>query len=43
MNGTQLIAEERERQINEEGWTPAHDAAWRAAGPRIMAALRPAA
>ena len=30
MNGTQLIAEERERQINEEGWTPAHDAQWKA-------------
>lgn len=23
--GAQLIAEERERQISQEGWTPAHD------------------
>lgn len=25
MTGTQLIAEERRRQISEEGWTSAHD------------------
>ena len=24
-NGVQLIAEERERQISQEGWTPEHD------------------
>lgn len=24
--GTELIAEERERQISKEGWTPEHDA-----------------
>jgi len=24
-SGVQLIAEERQRQINEEGWTPEHD------------------
>lgn len=29
MNGAQLIAEERNRQINQEGWTPAHDAQWK--------------
>ena len=26
MNGIQLIAEERQRQISVEGWTPEHDA-----------------
>lgn len=25
MNGIELIAQERQRQINTEGWTPAHD------------------
>lgn len=25
MTGAELIAEERERQINSEGWTPEHD------------------
>lgn len=25
MNGGELIAAERERQISEEGWTPSHD------------------
>ena len=25
MNGTELIAQERQRQIDAEGWTPAHD------------------
>lgn len=25
MNGAELIAQERERQIAEEGWTPEHD------------------
>ena len=26
MNGVGLIAQERARQVNEEGWTPEHDA-----------------
>ena len=26
MNGCELIAQERERQIAKEGWTPEHDA-----------------
>lgn len=25
MNGAELIAQERQRQIEEEGWTPEHD------------------
>lgn len=25
MNGVELIAAERERQVSEEGWTPEHD------------------
>lgn len=25
MNGTEMIAAERQRQIESEGWTPAHD------------------
>lgn len=25
MNGTELIAKERQRQVNEEGWTAEHD------------------
>jgi hypothetical protein len=25
MNGVELIAAERERQVTEEGWTPEHD------------------
>jgi hypothetical protein len=25
MNGSELIAAERQRQLDEEGWTPAHD------------------
>lgn len=25
MNGAELIAAERQRQIEQEGWTPAHD------------------
>lgn len=25
MNGAELIAAERERQVSEEGWTPEHD------------------
>lgn len=25
MTGAELIAQERERQINKEGWTPEHD------------------
>lgn len=26
MNGAELIAQERKRQVEEEGWTPEHDA-----------------
>jgi hypothetical protein len=29
MNGAELIAAERTRQINDEGWTPGHDAQWK--------------
>lgn len=29
MNGAELIAAERARQINDEGWTPGHDAQWK--------------
>ena len=25
MNGIELIAQERERQVSQEGWTPGHD------------------
>jgi hypothetical protein len=28
MNGIELIAAERQRQIEKEGWTPAHDDQW---------------
>lgn len=27
--GIELIAEERQRQIDEEGWTPEHDKQWK--------------
>lgn len=30
MNGAELIAAERHRQIDSEGWTPAHDDGWTA-------------
>lgn len=38
MNGTNLIRNERVRQVNEEGWTPVHDAQWRG-GELVKAAI----
>lgn len=39
MNGSQLIAAERERQIAKEGWTPEHDDNVHARGDLNAAAL----
>lgn len=38
MNGTELIAQERQRQIDVEGWTPEHDATHRDGEMAISAA-----
>lgn len=38
MNGTELIAAERHRQINEENWTPEHDVGY-ADGELAVAAV----
>lgn len=38
MNGIELIAQERQRQVDREGWTPEHDAEHRRAEMAIAAA-----
>ena len=37
-SGSELIAEERQRQIEKEGWTPEHDDEWKN-GEMAMAAM----
>lgn len=40
MTGIELIAQERERQISKEGWTPEHDAEHAENEQARLAALR---